>query len=276
MPLGPIIKYVGGKTKLLPELRARMPTDYGRYYEPFIGGGALFFCLEPERATVGDTNEALVEMYIAVASQVDRVIEHLVDHRRFFLARDAAYYYEVRESWNAGKYLRDPAARAAAFILLNKTCFNGLWRVNASGQYNVPAGKYKNPGIFDADALRAVSVLLKRTELKIGSYEVTTADAQKGDFVYFDPPYDPISKTSNFTGYVKGGFDEECQRKLGRWAVELQYRGVHVMLSNNDTPLIRDIYRGFKIETVRCARPINSNASKRGEINEVLITPGAP
>lgn len=276
MPLAPIVKWVGGKTKLLPELTARAPKAYGRYYEPFAGGAALFFWLAPAQAMLGDMNEALIEMYIAVACQVDRVIDLLVDHRRVFLARDAEYYYEIRTAWNAGAYLRDPAARAAAFILLNKTCFNGLWRENAAGKFNTPAGKYKNPSIFDADALRAVSEQLRRSELKIGDYERTTAEARAGDFVYFDPPYDPVSKTSNFTGYVKGGFGEPHQRQLAAHAAALAARGVHVMLSNNDTPLVRALYADFKIEGVRCARPINSKADKRGEVDEVIITNGAP
>lgn len=275
MPLAPIVKWVGGKTKLLPEIRARMPSTYRRYYEPFLGGGALFFDLEPETPIVGDMNPALIEMYITVGAHTAAVIECLVEMRQGYREGGEEYYYKVREAWNAGTYTKNVIQRAAAFILLNKTCFNGLWRVNKAGAMNVPAGKYKNPSIFDADALKAVAPLLCRTQIKNLGYEKTTETAGGRDFVYFDPPYDPIDKTSNFTAYTQGGFGDKEQGELAVHARMLRDRGAYVLLSNNDTPFIRALYADFKIDVVRCARPINSKGDKRGEVNEVLIT-GAP
>lgn len=275
MPLAPIIKWVGGKTKLLPELTARAPKTYRRYYEPFIGGGALFFALEPETAIIGDLNPALIEMYITVGSHTRGVVDRLVTMRDNYRRNGADYYYFVRQGWNEGEYGRDVVGRAAAFIFLNKTCFNGLWRVNQDGKFNVPAGKYKNPAIFDADAIEAVARVLRRTQVQNLSYDQTTTTAGRGDFVYFDPPYDPINKTSNFTSYTKEGFGDDAQAALANHARLLRKRGAFVMLSNNDTEMIRDLYRDFTVETVRCARPINSKGDKRGEVNEVLIT-GAP
>ncbi len=275
MSAAPIIKWVGGKTKLLPELKARVPTKYGRYFEPFAGGAALFFCLDPEHATIGDMNAALIEMYIAVACHVEDVIEKLEVLKVSHASLGDALYYEIRKKWNDNAWSHCVRSRAAAFIYLNKTCFNGLWRVNRQGKLNTPVGAYKNPGIYDADDMRAAALALKRAELKIGDYKATTCEATKGDFVYFDPPYDPIDKTSNFTSYTKDKFGDEAQAELAAHAAKLRDGGTHVMLSNNDTPMIRKLYRDFTIDTVRCARPINSKADKRGEINEVLIT-GAP
>ncbi len=275
MSATPIVKWVGGKTKLLPELKARVPTKYGRYFEPFAGGAAFFFCLEPAHATLGDMNAALIETYITVACHVEDVIERLDILKKSHTALGDTLYYEMRKKWNGNAWSGCVRSRAAAFIYLNKTCFNGLWRVNKSGEMNVPVGAYKNPGIFDPEAMRAAASVLKRTELKTGDYKATTCEAQRGDFVYFDPPYDPINKTSNFTSYTKDKFGDEEQAALAAHATKLRDAGTHVMLSNNDTPMIRKLYRGFTIDTVRCARPINSNAAKRGQVNEVLIT-GAP
>lgn len=275
MPLAPVVKWVGGKTKLLPELRARVPKTFRRYYEPFLGGAAMFLDLEPEQATVGDMNAHLIETYLALACHAEGVIVALTSFKTQYEAGGEDFYYQLRARWNAAEFKDSIAHRVAAFITLNKTCYNGLWRVNRQGCFNVPAGDYKNPTIFDPDHLRAASRAFKKAELKIGDYKATTVEVGKGDFVYFDPPYDPINKTSNFTSYTKDGFGEEQQEQLAKHAVELQRRGAFVMLSNNDTPLIRNLYRGFTIETVRCTRSINSKGDKRGEINEVLIT-GAP
>lgn len=275
MPLAPVVKYVGGKTKLLPELRARVPKTYRRYYEPFLGGAAMFLDLSPAQATIGDTNAHLVETYLALACHVEDVIEELTSFRRRYLAGGKEFYYTLRTWWNEREFADRLPRRAAAFIMLNKTCFNGLWRVNKDGEFNVPMGAYKNPSIFDPDHLRAAGRAFKQAELKIGDYKATTAEAGKDDFVYFDPPYDPINKTSNFTSYTEEGFGDDAQAALAEHARELRKRGAFVMASNNDTPMIRDLYHDFTIEIVRCARPINSKGDKRGEINEVLIT-GAP
>lgn len=271
----PFLKWCGGKARLLPELKARVPTKYGRYFEPFAGGAALFFGLDPTQATLGDTNAALIEMYIAVACHTEGVLERLEVLKKSHDALGDTLYYEMRKKWNDNAWSSCVKSRAAAFIYLNKTCFNGLWRVNREGKMNVPVGRYKNPGIYDSERIRASAALLRRAELKVGDYKTTTCEAQRGDFVYFDPPYDPIDKTSNFTSYTKDKFGDAEQAALAEHATKLRDAGVHVMLSNNDTPMIRKLYRGYKFETVRCARAINSDATKRGEINEALIT-GAP
>jgi len=270
VPASPIVKWVGGKTKLLPELRARLPKTYKRYFEPFVGGAALFFALEPQDAVLGDMNDALIDAYRAVQQAVENVIEELAVHRKKHVRDD--YYYEVRTAWNAGKWQMDAVGHAAAFIYLNKTCFNGLWRVNKKNEFNTPRGDYNNPKIFDPAALRAASKALKTTVLLEDGYAKTSEVASKGDFVYFDPPYDPISKTSNFTAYTKDGFGDKQQEELALHAETLHRRGVHVMLSNNDTPFIRNLYKGFCIDTVQCGRSINSKGDKRGKVDEVIIT----
>jgi DNA adenine methylase len=272
MPLAPVLKWVGGKSKLLPELLSRVPKTYRHYYEPFLGGGALFFALEPERATVGDLNPALIETYLAIAHDTRAVIARLEVLKRTYVDHGKPFYYEVRETWNANGYRDSVALRAAAFIFLNKTCFNGLWRVNKSGGFNVPAGDVgEAPAIYDEDDLRDAAKLLGRADVKNLPYDQTTANAGRGDFLYFDPPYDPLDKTSNFTAYTKEGFGDDQQAALAEHARKLRKRGAFVMLSNNDTPMIRDLYRDFTIDTVRCGRSINSKGDKRGKINEVLI-----
>lgn len=265
---GPIVKWAGGKTKLLPELGRRMPTRYRRYFEPFFGGGALFFHLQPKVAILGDYNRDLVNMYRCVAWNVEGVIRRLGDHRS---AHGHDYYYAMREAWNDAERSWGNVDRAAAFIYLNKTCFNGLWRVNKRGAFNVPMGRYKDPRIFCPDALRAASVLLRRTELHRGSYQDCALRAEAGDFVYFDPPYHPINATAKFVSYTEGDFSEADQEELAQLARSLSDRGVAVMLSNHDTEFIRDIYRGFHIERVMCPRAINSKGSSRGKVAEVVI-----
>lgn len=270
MPAAPVVKWAGGKTKLLPELRARVPKKFNRYYEPFVGGGALFFALEPADAVLGDMNAALIDTYRTLAENVNAVISRLEEHRK---ANINGYYYEVRDWWNQHRpNSGDRVGAAAAFIFLNKTCFNGLWRENKDGLFNVPKGDYKDPKIFDPDALRAAAAALKAAELVTGEYWATSASAQAGDFVYFDPPYDPVSETSNFTSYTKAAFGKPQQKALAEHAQQLADRGVYVMLSNNDTPFIRELFKGWDVDTVQCARSINSKASKRGAVNEVIIT----
>ena len=245
----------------------RAPKKYGRYFEPFAGGAALFFHLAPTRAVLTDTNHDLIKMYASVSTDVGGVIRQL---RRHAGAHGKRHYYTTREIWNNGT-LRG-TARAAAFIYLNRTCFNGLWRVNAAGKFNVPMGDYANPTICDAAALRAASTALTHTELYCVDYREAITDAERGDFIYFDPPYAPLTKSASFTRYTPGGFNADNQRELADTARELAARGVHVMLSNSDTPFTRKLYRGFKIDRVTCGRSINSNAKKRGKVNELIIT----
>jgi DNA adenine methylase len=268
----PIVKWVGGKTRLLPELLARMPAQFGRYYEPFAGGAALFFRVAPERAVLGDDNADLINLYHTVGRKVDDVIRRLVVHRRL---HNEGHYYEMRARWNDANVSWTHVDRAAAFVYLNKTCFNGLWRVNRAGHFNVPMGRYDDPPICAADQLRAAGAVLRRAELRQGHYREAVADARAGDFVYFDPPYDPVTLTANFTSYTSGAFGPEDQRELAELARRLVARGCKVMLSNSDTPFIRQLYKGFRLDRVRCSRAINSNASKRGDVDEVIIV-GAP
>ncbi len=267
----PIVKWVGGKTKLLHELLARMPEHFNRYYEPFAGGAALFFRLAPKRAVLADSNPDLIGLYTAVANNVEAVIKRLQGHRD---AHDEAHYYDMRTRWNDRDQQWSTPERAAAFIYLNKTCFNGLWRVNRSGAFNVPIGRYTDPPICVPDALRAAHHVLSRAEIRRADYRTAVKDAKAGDFLYFDPPYDPVKTTANFTAYTASVFGADEQRALAETARELVARGCQVMLSNSDTPFIRSIYKGFRVDRVKCPRAINSNAAKRGDVDEVIVTGG--
>lgn len=272
MKATPIVKWAGGKTRLLPQLMAKVPKHYNRYYEPFVGGAALFFALSPAQAVLNDVNSSLISLYRAVVVDVDMVIKVLQDHKTKHV--DPEYYYTVRTLWN------DPAVRknisaaesAAMFIYLNKTCFNGLWRENKKGEFNVPRGDYNNPTIFEEGSLRSSARALSRAIITNTNFHQATLDAGPGDFVYFDPPYDPLSSTSNFTSYSAGAFSSQEQRALADCARSLVARGVHVLLSNSDTFFIRELYNGFDLEVVSCSRPINSKASGRGKIDELIIS----
>jgi DNA adenine methylase len=270
-PAAPIVKWVGGKTKLLPELIARMPELRGRYFEPFAGGAALFFRVAPRRAVLADSNTDLIGLYQTVATDVDAVIRRLERHRA---THDQDHYYETRTRWNDRNLSWGAVERAATFIYLNKTCFNGLWRVNRAGAFNVPIGRYTDPPICVPESLRAASAALARAKLLCGDYRDAVADAGRGDFVYFDPPYDPVTPTANFTSYTAGAFGPDDQRELAETARRLVARGCRVMLSNSDTPFVRSLYKGFRIDRVKCARAINSNAAKRGEVDEVIVVGG--
>jgi len=264
----PVLKWAGGKTKLLGELRARAPESYRRYFEPFVGGGALFFHLAPDNAVLRDRNADLINVYRCVAWHVEGVIERLVRHRR---RHSESYYYAMRGQWNDGAEMGD-VDRAAAFIYLNKTCYNGLWRVNSRGHFNVPVGRYTDPQIFDDASLRASARLLRRAHLSAGHFADAVEAAEAGDFVYFDPPYHPQSDTARFTSYTADSFGEDDQRELAAVSRALVNRGCHVMVSNSDTPFVRKLYAGFKIARVQCPRAINSNSERRGLINEVIVT----
>ncbi len=271
----PIVKWAGGKTRLLDQLRSRVPSDVRTYAEPFAGGAALFFALadDPsrtfERAVLADQNEDLVACYRAVRDDVDAVIEALAGFRH-----DEDEYYRVRDE--DPRTLTD-AARGARLIFLNRTCFNGLWRVNRSGKFNVPFGRYTNPRIVDAEGLRAASAALARAEVLTADFADVTRSLGPGDFVYFDPPYVPVSKTASFTSYAKGGFGPDDQRRLADELARLRTAGVAAVLSNADTALTRDLYRDFAVHLVTSARAINSRASGRGPVGELVVTSwGAP
>lgn len=278
MAAAPIVKWVGGKTKLLPELKKRLPSKWNRYFEPFVGGAALFFSLEPADAVLSDMNKDLVDTYREVARDVDAVIDCLRGWQEVHFRQPdkewmSARYYEARQRWNDGMWPSGPS-RAAAFLYLNKTCFNGLWRVNKGGRMNVPVGDYTKPNILNEDALRAAAPVLRRADLQHGDFDEAAVQACPGDLVYFDPPYDPVSKTSDFTSYTKSDFDKAEQEMLATRAKHLVEAGVYVMLSNHDTPFIRSLYQGLRIDTVRCPRAINSKGDKRGAVDEVIICGG--
>ena len=263
-----MVKWPGGKSRLLPELLARLPATWNRYYEPMAGGAALFFRLAPREAVLGDLNAELIAMYRGVAEDLPRVGRHLVRYRD---AHSEAHYYATREQWNTQRASWDRAKLAATFIYLTKTCFNGLWRVNQAGAFNVPLGRYTNPPIYAPETLRAARELLARTELRAGDYRETVADARRGDLVYFDPPYHPVSTTANFTSYTRDAFGADAQRALAATARELVARGCHVVLSNSETPFVRELYADFRLDSVRCSRSINSVGDRRGAVGELII-----
>jgi DNA adenine methylase len=265
---GPIVKWVGGKTKLLDDLERLAPRTYRRYFEPFLGGAALFFRMAPKAAFLSDVNADLIDCYRAVRGDVEGVIRSLRRHRAL---HSEAYFYQVREAWNAGR-ARTAVDRAASFLYLNKTCYNGLWRVNSKGEFNVPAGRYTNPTIVDEDGLRTAALALGKASLESVPFERVLDQAQSGDFVYFDPPYYPLSETSAFTSYTANRFSGEDQARLADVFRQLDARGCAVMLSNSDTPFIRNLFRGFRIARVMCARAINSRADGRGAVAEVVVT----
>ena len=261
----PFLKWAGGKTRLISQYKDYFPQHYQTYYEPFLGGGAVFFHLQPSHAVLTDINADLVITYRCVRDNLEELITLLQAHQQ---RHNSEYYYDVR-NYHIGTDL----TKAARFIYLNKTCFNGLYRVNSQGKFNVPVGKYKNPGICQEEVLRVASLALQKVEIKQANFEeVLNYATGTNDFVYFDPPYYPLNKTSNFTAYSNFCFDENQQIKLRDIFIELADKGVKVMLSNSDCPLIRDLYSDFNVHTISAARSINSNAQKRGKITEVLVT----
>ncbi len=263
----PILKWVGGKTQLLEQMKPLMPKTWNRYFEPFVGGAAVFFELRAQRpempAFLSDVNAELVNCYTVVRDDVDAVIEALRHH-----VYESEHYYKVR-ALNPAELA--PAERAARTIFLNKTGYNGLYRVNRSGQFNVPFGRFTKPLFCDVDNLHACARALRGVSIEHDDFSKVLERAKKGDFVYFDPPYVPLSPTSDFTAYIPGGFGEAEQRKLAKVFAKLAARGVHVMLSNSDTPLVRELYDGFDIHVVYASRSVNSNAARRGKLAEVVV-----
>ncbi len=263
----PIVKWVGGKRQLMFELLKNMPQCYNRYFEPFIGGGALFFELQPENAYISDMNEELINLYSVVRDSVDELIEDLNKHE---VSKE--YFLKIRNLDRTVEYSKlSNVERASRFIYLNRTCFNGMYRVNSKGEFNVPFGNYKNPRIIDENNLLNCSELLKNTEIKCADFSEILNKVQKGDFVYFDPPYVPLNETSNFTSYTKDGFDIDMQFKLRDVCNELDSMGVKFMLSNSDTKLVNELYANYEIKKVFASRQINANADGRGKITEVLV-----
>lgn len=267
--IGPFLKWAGGKSRLLKDITPLVPSHFNVYFEPFIGGGALFFHLLNKRpllkAVISDLNEELVNCYSRVRNNVEEVIEELQIHRN-----DKHYFYKVR-SQNTARLSAE--ARAARLIFLNKTCFNGLFRVNSSGKFNVPFGKYDNPRIVDAEKLRAVSKALRRArvEIECEDFDAVLKEAKAGDFVYLDPPYQPLSATSNFTSYTDKSFGLPDQIRLSETFQALDERGVFVLMSNSNCEVVRDLYSDYMTSKVLAPRAINRNGNGRGRIGELLI-----
>ena len=269
----PFLKWAGGKRQLLPALRPLIPplSKIKRYYEPFIGGGAVFLDVQPQTATINDYNAELINCYTIIRDHPDDLLLEAAKH-----PNTSEHFYNVREMDRSPKYaLLTPIERAARLIYLNKTCFNGLFRVNSQGQFNVPFGDYKNPAIADPAIIRALSRYLTKANITflVGDFADAVQDAQKGDFVYFDPPYDPITDPASFTGYTLDGFNRDAQRRLRELCDTLTARSVKFVLSNSDTPFIRELYddERYTIQDVQARRAISSVGTGRGKIGEVFV-----
>ncbi len=266
----PFLRWVGGKSKLLPTLTKLLPprVESRRYVEPFVGGGALFFHLTPREALIADLNQDLIRAYAAVRDHATNVLTHL----RYLADRHTeTQYYIVREAFNLREE-QDWVHRAAWFIYLNKCCFNGVWRVNKKGEYNVPLGKFAaGPNIVNEHVVLAASTALKTTELLHGDFESLLDEAWEGDFIYLDPPYVPVSESANFTTYNEGGFSLNDQKRLADTYRQLHKRGCMLMLSNSSTEVVRELYADFHITEVVAPRSINSDTSARGNVAEVVV-----
>ncbi len=262
----PFVKWVGGKRSIIETLKNYLPLQFNGYWEPFSGGAALFFELRSKlfEAHLSDTNLDLVLTYKVIQKDIDLLMQKLKHHAQ---KHNEDYYYEVRSHQN----LKDPIEIAARFIYLNKTCYNGLYRVNRKGEFNVPFGRYTNPGILQEQNLRAVHTALKNVDIRYGDFR--DIQPKTGDFAYFDPPYHPTNETS-FTKYHRLDFSQKDQAKLRDFALTLHKKGILVMLSNSDTRFIRDLYcqKAFKIHQVMAPRFVNCKPNKRSSVNEVIIT----
>lgn len=271
--LKPFTKWVGGKRQLLPQLLDILPSNYNTYYEPFIGGGALFFELAPKKAVINDNNKELVLAYQVIKDDVESLISELRRHQE---NNSKEYYLALRSADRDGRIEKmTDSERAGRILYMLRVNFNGLYRVNSKNQFNVPYGKYKNPSILDEANLRNISDYLKMNDVSIlnGDFEVATKSAKKGDLVYFDPPYVPLSPTESFTNYTANGFSYEEQIRLRDLFVELDKRGVFVIVSNSTADLVYNLYEPIAktLIEVGATRMINSNAKKRGKINELII-----
>lgn len=270
--LQPFTKWTGGKRQLLGELRSYMPETYGRYFEPFVGGGALFFDLAPEKAVINDFNEELINAYRQIKNNPAELINLLIKHKE---NNSKDYYLELRSADRDGRISRMTGVeRAARILYMLRVDFNGLYRVNSKNQFNVPYGRYKNPKIVDVDLLYQISEYLNENDVEILQTDFAEAvkDAQTGDFVYFDPPYIPLNETSSFTSYTHEGFSYEEQIRLRNTFKELTERGVYAMLSNSSNPLVEELYKDFNIYFVEAQRTNGAKSSSRGKISEIIVT----
>lgn len=270
--LSPILKWVGGKRQLLHEIIPLIPEDVSTYVEPFVGGGAVLFEYQPKKAIINDYNEELINVYKVIKESPKELIKFLIKHKE---NNSKEYFYEIRAIDRQEDYMDrySNVERAARTIFLNKTCYNGLYRVNSKGQFNTPYGRYKNPNIVNEPLIYAMSEYFNNNDIKIlnTDYKEALKNLNKNTFVYFDPPYLPISESSSFTGYTHNGFTLEQQIELKEQCDILHKNGIKFLLSNSDHPIIRELYKDYKIKTVQASRAINSKANKRGEINEVLV-----
>ncbi len=259
----PPVKWAGGKSRLMTQFMPLFPEKYDLYIEPFAGGSAVFFHLRPSRAVLIDSNAELINFYQVVREQLDDLLADVEKHRN-----TARYYYDIRA---LDPLQMDRVSRASRFLYLNKTGYNGLWRVNKKGRYNVPFGRYKNPKLVDRENLRCVSTALQQAVLIPGDFSMVLEYIQPRTFVYLDPPYHPLSKTAGFTGYTADAFGEEEQRRLAKVFNRLHEKGCWVMLSNSDTSFIKELYRGYDLRVVYARRAINCLAGRRGPVTELVI-----
>lgn len=271
----PFVKWAGGKRGLLKQILPLIPKEFNNYYEPFVGGGALFFelfskgLLQNKKVVISDINSELINSYNIIKNKPSELIYILKEYKK---NHSKEFYYKVRELDRKDNYSNLPdVEKAARFIYLNKTCFNGLYRVNKKGFFNTPIGRYKNPNIADEETILNASEALQNAIIKEQSFEKVLESAQKEDFVYFDPPYYPLNETSNFTSYDSNTFLENEQIKLYEVFDNLAKKEVFVLESNSDTPFIKELYKNYEINTIQANRFINSKANKRGKIGEVLI-----
>ncbi|QNL41818.1 DNA adenine methylase [Streptococcus constellatus] len=270
--LQPFTKWTGGKRQLLGELRSYMPGNYNRYFEPFVGGGALFFDLAPEQAVINDFNEELINAYRQIKDKPVDLIDLLLGHKE---NNSKDYYLELRAADRDGRLASmTDVERAARILYMLRVDFNGLYRVNSKNQFNVPYGRYKNPKIVDVDLIHQISGYLNENDIEIlqTDFADAVAGAQTGDFVYFDPPYIPLNETSSFTSYTHEGFSYEEQVRLRDTFKELTDRGVYVMLSNSSSPLVEELYQDFNVHFVEVQRTNGAKSSSRGKISEIIVT----
>lgn len=266
----PFVKWVGGKRQLLGEITKLIPKSYKNYFEPFVGGGAVLFYFQPKQATINDNNKDLINVYNVIKNNPDELIEDLKKHEN---TKD--YFYRIRE-FDRNRKLYEALScvqRASRILYLNKTCYNGLFRVNSSGEFNAPYGRYKNPRIINDVVIRAVSIYLNSSKVTIlnSDYEKSLNKIDASSFVYFDPPYDPVSNSANFTGYTKSGFDRDEQERLKSVCDSLNRRGAKFLLSNSSTDFIKDLYSEYPVCEVLARRAVNSKACGRGVVKEVLV-----
>lgn len=263
----PFLKWAGGKGQLLAQLDRFLPEQFHTYYEPFLGGGAVFFHLKPTRATLSDSNPDLIGAFLAVRDDPHGLMAALDQHSPGRLSEE--YFYQVRDKVDPTQL--SPVARAARTIFLNKTCFNGLYRVNAKGKFNVPWGDYRNPTLYDRGNLMRASRILRGKKILLSDYRKALSSAKFGDFVYLDPPYHPLSETSRFTSYTREDFGDRDQRELVETCRRLDRKGVLFALSNSATPLVLSLYEGFRTATLKAKRAISSKGTGRGPIDELLV-----